>query len=234
MRCARTLGDSEARGVVCYHPARMFTGLILECGRIAADPIPSAGGVRLEIELSTALGARLELGASLAVAGVCLTIIDRDLLADRARVAVELAPETLGRTTLGSLRCGDVVNLEPALRMGDPLGGHWVQGHVDGTTKVVSRREEGEFRVLGFELPTSLSPYLVEKGSITIDGVSLTVARIGSEHFEVALIPHTLAVTTLGSLEVGAQVHLEVDVLAKYVERALAARFPPSSLPGLS
>lgn len=202
----------------------MFTGLILERGTLAADPSPHAGGVRLVLSLSSDLAARLDLGASLAVSGVCLTIVEREVLGEEARVAVELAPETLARTKLGTLRAGDAVNLEPALRLGDPLGGHWVQGHVDGTIGVVSRHEAGEFRVLGFELPTALAPYLVEKGSITLDGVSLTVARVEAERFDVALIPHTLAATTLGDLDVGARVHWEADVLAKYVERAISAR----------
>jgi len=199
----------------------MFTGIVVERGRLIADPAPSGqGGVRLEIGLSPALAGRLGIGDSLAVAGVCLTITQKD--ADR--VAVELSPETLSRTTLGELRRGDAVNLEPPLRMGDPLGGHWVQGHVDATARVVDRRDLTYHRELAFSIPPDLEPLLVEKGSVTVDGVSLTVSALRSDRFEVALIPHTLEVTTLSRLAPGDRVNLEVDVLGKYVHRILAAR----------
>lgn len=199
----------------------MFTGLVQERGRLIEDPEPSGqGGVRLVLGHSLELGRRLEIGASLAVSGVCLTITR--LGADRS--IVELAPETLSRTRLGGLRRGDEVNLETALRMGDPLGGHMVQGHVDGTARVASRRDLTDHRVLGFSIPPDLAPFLVEKGSVTIDGVSLTVAALRPDAFEVALIPHTLEVTTLGQLQPGDTVNLEVDVLAKYVHRMLSAR----------
>ena len=199
----------------------MFTGLIQEQGQILGDPRPSGqGGVRLDVGLGRELAAGLGIGASLAVSGVCLTVVERS----PAAVVVELAPETLARTTLGRLRAGAAVNLEPALRAGDPLGGHMVQGHVDGTATVVARRDLAEHRVLGFSLPAALAPYLVEKGSVSVDGVSLTVAALAPDRFEVALLPHTLAVTTLGALVPGDAVNLEVDVLAKYVHRMLAAR----------
>jgi riboflavin synthase len=199
----------------------VFTGIVIETGRLIADPAPSGqGGVRLEIGLSPALAARLNIGDSLAVAGVCLTITEKG----SDRVAVELSPETLSRTTLGGLRCGDPVNLEPALRMGDPLGGHWVQGHVDATDRVVNRRDLTEHRILAFSIPPDLAPLLVEKGSVTVDGVSLTVSALLPDRFEVALIPHTLEVTTLSRLTPGDAVNLEVDVLGKYVHRILAAR----------
>ena len=175
--------------------------------------------MRLRIAYGPEIAARMNLGASLAVSGVCLTAIE----ADAAGCVVELSPETLSRTRLGALGAGDEVNLEPALRAGDPLGGHWVQGHVDGVLRVVGRREEGEYRVLAFELPPALRPFLVEKGSVALDGVSLTVAHAGPSAFDVALIPHTLGVTTLGALEVGDAVHYEIDVLAKYVHQALQA-----------
>jgi len=199
----------------------VFTGIVTERGRLIADPAPSGqGGVRLEIGLSPALASRLVIGDSLAVAGVCLTITQKD----SDRVAVELSPETLSRTTLGDLRRGDAVNLEPPLRMGDPLGGHWVQGHVDATARVVDRRDLTDHRVLAFSIPSDLEPLLVEKGSVTVDGVSLTVSALRSDRFEVALIPHTLEVTTLSRLAPGDRVNLEVDVLGKYVHRILAAR----------
>jgi riboflavin synthase len=205
----------------------MFTGLIQEQGQILGDPRPSGqGGVRLTVGLSRELAAGLAVGASLAVSGVCLTIVEIAEIAEiaAAAVTVELAPETLARTSLGRLRAGAAVNLEPALRAGDPLGGHMVQGHVDGTTRVAARRDLGEHRVLAFSLAPALAPYLVEKGSVTVDGVSLTVAALAPDRFEVALLPHTLAVTTLGALVPGDEVNLEVDVLAKYVHRMLAAR----------
>ncbi|HYX26011.1 MAG TPA: riboflavin synthase [Thermoanaerobaculia bacterium] len=206
----------------------MFTGLIVERGTLIADPTPSGqGGIRLTIGLSPDLAARLGIGDSLAVSGVCLTVTEKG----PDRVAVELSPETLSRTTLGGLRGGDAVNLEPALRMGDPLGGHWVQGHVDGTARVVDRRDLTDHRVLAFSLPPDLAPFLVEKGSVTVDGVSLTVSALRSDRFEVALIPHTLEVTTLSRLVPGDAVNLEMDVLGKYVHRILAARGLVAPLP---
>ena len=202
----------------------MFTGLVHERGRLTGDPLPSGqGGVRLAIGHSADLGRRLEMGASLAVAGVCLTVISLDGDPPLG-CAVELSPETLARTNLDGLRRGDPVNLEPAMRMGDPLGGHWVQGHVDGTTTVVDRRDLTDHRELAFAIPGDLEPFLVEKGSITVDGVSLTISALTPDRFEVALIPHTLEVTTLSLLQPGDRVNLEVDVLAKYVHRILAAR----------
>jgi riboflavin synthase len=214
----------------------MFTGIVQERGRLTDDPMPSGqGGVRLSLGHSAELGRRLEIGASLAVAGVCLTVVELDGDPPLA-CAVELSPETLSRTTLGGLSRGDAVNLEPPLRMGDPLGGHWVQGHVDGTAAVVDRRDLADHRVLAFVIPVALEPYLVEKGSITVDGVSLTISAISGARagrFEVALIPHTLEVTTLSALELGHLVNLEVDVLAKYVQRILAARGLVPSADGL-
>ena len=217
----------------------MFSGLILATGRVAADPLPiEGGGCRLAIDLPAEIVDRLpspSLGASLSVSGVCLTVVALDVLSPpnpfTHRAVFELSPETLDRTTLAQLRAGTEVNLEPALRVGDPLGGHWVQGHVDGTAEVVDRREQGEFRVLAFTVPVALACYLVEKGSITVDGVSLTLSALSVGRFEVALVPHTLAVTTLGRLSSGARVNLEVDVLAKYVERAVAARDGRPALP---
>ena len=210
----------------------MFTGLVAERGRVSADPAPSGGGgVRLRITHSEALGARLAVGDSLAVAGVCLTIATRS----GAESALELSPETLSRTTLGSVVEGDQLNLEPALRAGDPLGGHWVQGHVDGVLRALARRDFGsggnggdDHRELRFELPAAFASMVAEKGSVTLDGVSLTVSAVGTDSFSVALIPHTLAVTTLGALVPGGRVNFEVDVLARYVARALAMRGAPA------
>lgn len=196
----------------------MFTGLVRECGRLIEDPKSSEeGGVRLRIGHSEALSQDLEIGASLAVSGVCLTLVEME----PGVSAVELSPETLLRTTLGGLQGGSQVNLEPALCMGDPLGGHWVQGHVDATLDVVERRDLEEHREVSFSLPEDYQSMVVEKGSVTLDGVSLTVARLNDEDFTVALIPHTLAETTLSELEVGDRVNFEVDILAKYVQRSL-------------
>ncbi len=202
----------------------MFTGIVVERGRLIGDPEPSGqGGVRLVLSHTPELGRRLEIGASLAVSGVCLTITE---LAGEPPVQsrVELSPETLDRTNLGGLRDGREVNLEPALRMGDALGGHMVQGHVDGTALVVDRQDLTEHRVLAFSIPPEVSPFLVEKGSVTVDGVSLTVSALRADRFEVALIPHTLEVTTLSGLSPGDRVNLEVDVIGKYIHRMLAAR----------
>jgi riboflavin synthase len=199
----------------------MFTGIVVERGRLISAPRPSrAGGVRLEVGHSPELGARLGVGASLAVAGVCLTLVESE--AERCRV--ELSPETLSRTRLGRLRKGDEVNLEPALRAGDAMGGHWVQGHVDGLVRLKTRRDVADHASFTCELPPPLGRYVAEKGSVALDGVSLTVAALDERTFDVALVPHTLAVTTLGAAVPGQRFHFEADVLAKYVERALAAR----------
>ena len=188
---------------------------------MAADPVPSGrGGVRLRLATSTELAAGLSLGASLAVSGVCLTVVD--LAAGGCEV--ELAPETLARTRLGELRAGDEINLEPALRLGEPLGGHLVQGHVDGTVRVVAVESLGEHRVLTLELAAADAPLVVEKGSVALDGVSLTVSALAEGTFSVALVPHTLAVTTLGEARAGDRLHLELDLLGKYVHRALSLR----------
>ncbi len=182
----------------------MFTGIVREVGTVV-----SFNGTRLEVETSAAA----ELGDSVAIAGVCLTVIGRE----NGTLAFVVVGETLDRTTLGSVTTGTRVNVEPSLRAGDPLGGHIVQGHVDG---VGTLRERGE--LTWFDAPPELNRYCVEKGSIAIDGTSLTVAAVDHEGFAVALIPHTLAATTLGLLEPGDPVNLEVDVLAKYVERLTA------------
>jgi riboflavin synthase len=198
----------------------MFTGLVRQRGTLTEDPRPSGhGGVVLGVGLDAALAEELTIGASLAVSGVCLTVVEKT----RGSVAVELSPETLSRTTLGRLARGSFVNLEPSLRVGDPMGGHWVQGHVDATTRVVGRRDLEDHREVSFHLPAELGGFVVEKGSLAVDGVSLTVAALAGESFTVALIPHTLEVTTLGFLDVGDAANLEVDILAKYVTRALSA-----------
>ena len=203
----------------------MFTGIVVERGRIVDPPAPSGrGGVALVVGHSAALAGRLAIGASLAVSGVCLTVTERGASGGGATSRLELSPETLERTTLGRLAAGGEVNLEPALAAGEPLGGHWVQGHVDATLALLGREGSGDHAAFTFELPAGFARYVVEKGSVCLDGVSLTVARREGDRFTVALVPHTLAVTTLGDLAAGERVNFEVDVLAKYVESLLAAR----------
>ena len=198
----------------------MFTGIVREQGRVAALD-GGDEGVRLRIAApDTATG--VAVGDSVAVGGVCLTVV----AIDGAELSFDAVPETLRRTALGRLEQGDDVNVEPALRMGDPMGGHVVQGHVDGVGRVRSLEPEGDGKRIWVDAPADVVRYCVEKGSVAVDGVSLTVAALDDRGFAVALIPHTLAETTLGSLEPGDDVNLEVDVLAKYVERL----FPPSTM----
>jgi riboflavin synthase len=192
----------------------MFTGIVRELGTVAAFD-----GSRLVVA-ATETAASAGVGDSVAVAGVCLTVVERD----ERRLAFDVVPETLSRTALGGLEPGSSVNLEPSLRVGDALGGHVVQGHVDGVGRVRSITPERDGRRAWIDAPETVVRYCIEKGSIAVDGVSLTVAAFDDEGFEVALIPHTLAVTTLGSLEPGDELNLEADVLGKVVERLLAAR----------
>jgi riboflavin synthase len=191
----------------------VFTGIVRELGRVAARS-GGESGIRLTVAApETAAGAAV--GDSVSVNGVCLTVVE----AADGKLAFDAVPETLARTSLGRLGPGSAVNLEPALRAGEPLGGHVVQGHVDGLARVRAAEPEGDGRRLWLDVTPGLHRYVVEKGSVTVDGVALTVAELDDAGFAVALIPHTLAVTTLGELAPGDEVNLEVDVLAKYVER---------------
>jgi riboflavin synthase len=194
----------------------MFTGLIADMGSVT-ELSRDAQGARLEI--STPLAAQLAEGDSIAVNGVCLTAAD----VREASFAAEAMAETLSRSSLGELQAGESVNLELALRASDRLGGHVVQGHVDATATISQIRDEGFSRVLELELDPRLERYLVEKGSVAIDGVSLTVSALHDRGFAVSLIPETQRRTTLGALAEGARVNVEVDVLAKHVERLMAA-----------
>lgn len=195
----------------------MFSGIVATVATARALT-RRGGGARLE--LACALGAEpLCLGESVAVDGACLTVATLT----RDGFVSDLSPETLARTTLGRLRPGQRVNVERALRVGERLGGHLVQGHVDATARVVVTQPVGEFMRLRIGLPASLAPEVAEKGSIAVDGVSLTVAAVGDGWFEAALVPATLEGTTLGSRRPGDEVNLETDVLAKYVRRALGA-----------
>ncbi len=193
----------------------MFTGVVREVGRVASVT-GDAGGVRLEIE-APETARNTAVGDSIALNGCCLTAV----AVDDGRIAFDAVPETLARTSLERLEPGARVNVEPSLRVGDPLGGHNVQGHVDGVGRVRRVEPEGEGRRLTIDAPPDLLRYVVEKGSIAVEGTSLTVAAVDDAGFAVALIPHTLTATTLGELEPGDAVNLEADVLAKYVERLL-------------
>jgi riboflavin synthase len=194
----------------------VFTGIIEELGRVRAID-RREGGARLEIAASMVL-ADARPGDSIAVNGCCLTVVDRG----DGWWAADAVIETLERTALGSLERDDSVNLERPLRLSDHLGGHLVQGHVDAVGQVAARRPlaDGSTRFT-FSAPADVLRYVVEKGSVAVDGISLTVAALGDEAFDVAIIPHTLAVTTLGQRDPGAVVNVEADLIAKYVERLL-------------
>jgi riboflavin synthase len=191
----------------------MFTGIVRERGRVAAVE-GGEDGTRLVVEAPATAG-HIAIGDSISIGGVCLTAV----AVEDGRVAFDAVPETLRRSSLGGLEPGAEVNVEPALRAGEPLGGHYVQGHVDGVGRVRSSEPEGDGRRLWIDAAPDILRYCAEKGSIAVEGVSLTIAELGDDAFAVALVPHTLAVTTLGSLRAGDPVNLEVDVLAKYVER---------------
>ena len=191
----------------------MFTGIVREQGQVVSAEAGGAG-VRLVVDAPVTAGA-VVVGDSVSISGVCLTVT----AAANGSLAFDVVHETLNRTAFGDLAPGTPVNVEPALRAGDPLGGHYVQGHVDGVGRIRRIDPEGDGRRVWIDPPSELERYLVEKGSVAIDGVSLTVAQLDESGFAVALIPHTLAVTTLGGRAVGDLVNLEVDVLAKYVER---------------
>jgi riboflavin synthase len=196
----------------------MFTGLVETLGAVRS--LTAAGtGRRLVLEAPT-LSGELTVGESVAVNGACLTVVRRD--ADGCDF--EVGPETLRCTNLGALRPGDRVNLERSLRLGDRLGGHLVQGHVDGVGSIDRKVSEGEWLFVWFRCPPELTVQMVPKGSIAVDGISLTLVDVTADGFSVALIPHTLAVTTLGFKGPGAPVNLETDLLAKYVQKAAGSQ----------
>jgi len=199
----------------------LFTGLVQEIGEIrSVQPRQESGGadVRLVVGFRAIERARLELGASICVDGVCLTVAE--LGADS--FAADVSGETLRVTTLGDKRAGSRVNLEPSLRAGDALGGHWVSGHVDGVAEVVATERDARSLQVQIEAPRPLARYIARKGSVTLDGVSLTVNAVDGTRFSINLIPHTLEVTTLGALAQGSRLNLEIDLLARYVERLSA------------
>ncbi len=210
----------------------MFTGIITDLGRVRA--VEARGDTRLTIETGTDTGS-LDIGASIACSGACLTVVEKGPGGDKADwFAADVSAETLSKTTLGDWVPGTAVNLERALRLGDELGGHLVSGHVDGVAEACGRTEEGDSQRLAFTAPAALMPFIAVKGSVTLDGVSLTVNQVedglgdapGGGHFEVNIIPHTAALTTLGGCRPGARVNLEIDLLARYVQRQLVKEKP--------
>ncbi len=195
----------------------MFTGIVEALGTV--ERLGSAGpGARLAIRVPEPLGAAITAGDSVAVSGVCLTVVE----GSPTRLVFDLAAETLRVTTLGDLAPDDPVNLERPVRLGTPLGGHLVLGHVDGVGRVTAVEPEGAGRRATVEVPPGLRPLLIPRGSVAVDGVSLTVAGLTPDGFTVALIPHTLAVTTLGRWRPGVRVNVEADVIGKYVRALLA------------
>jgi riboflavin synthase len=196
----------------------MFTGIVQDVGVVIGIE-PRAGDVRLQVGTVRLELAGTALGDSIAVAGVCLTVVSLEAQSFSA----DVSNETLRLTTVGSWRPGQRVNLEPALRAGDALGGHLVVGHVDGTAQISARDGDARSQRLRVRVPEALARYLARKGSVTLDGVSLTINGVQGEEFEVNLVPHTLAVTTLGELEVGDRVNIEVDLIARYTERLLGS-----------
>ncbi|MFT3724824.1 MAG: riboflavin synthase [Hyphomonadaceae bacterium] len=204
----------------------MFTGLVTDVGHVKS--VEDANGLRRVRVEGVYPASAIQMGASIQHSGVCLTVVDFGERGDGSWWVVEAIPETLSRTTLGQWKVGSKVNLELSLKLGDELGGHLVYGHVDGVGAVSAVTQLGDSRVLRVRIPEQLSKFFAEKGSVTIDGVSLTVSAVSAAHgeawFEVSLIPHTLSVTTLGALKAGDKVNLEVDMLARYVARMLEWR----------
>jgi riboflavin synthase len=196
----------------------VFTGIVQDMGRIVALE-PRAGDVRLRVAVERLPLDAVRSGDSIAVSGVCLTVVEHDA----GGFAADVSNETLSLTTLGDLAPGSRVNLEPALRAGDPLGGHLVSGHVDGVGRVVSLAQDARSWRIRFETPPDIARYVARKGSIAIDGVSLTVNEVEGREFGINIIPHTWQVTTIGGYAPGRRVNLEIDPIARYVERLLAA-----------
>lgn len=197
----------------------MFTGIIQAVGHVAATEMGAEGG-RLRVAGAAGVLRQLKRGSSLAVNGCCLTIVKKDGDAFHA----DLSQQTLEKTALGELKKGDRVNLEPPLRLGDELGGHMLQGHVEGTGKFVGLGREGEGWRLRVEVPEALRPYLIAQGSLAVEGISLTIASLRGGRVEFAIIPYTYQHTNLRHLRAGARINLETDPIARHVERLLRAR----------
>ena len=193
----------------------MFTGLVESLAEVAAI-VPEPPGVRLSIREPRIAG-EAAIGDSIALNGCCLTVV----AIEAGSLAFQAGEETLSRTNLGELRPGSVVNVERSLKMGDAIGGHLVSGHIDAVGTVDRRIDDADWRTMWFSVPPALTRQMASKGSIAVDGVSLTLVDVEAERFSVALIPHTLSVTTLGRRQIGDHVNLETDILAKYVEQQL-------------
>lgn len=199
----------------------MFTGLVETLAEVAAV-VPEPPGVRLVIRMPHSIAECNSIGASIALNGCCLTVVD----VDGDCLAFQAGEETLSRTNLGELSAGSFVNVEQSLRAGDPIGGHYVTGHIDAVGTVAERIDDAEWCTMWFQAPTEQLRQMASKGSIAVDGVSLTLVDVRDDRFSVALIPHTLDITTLGRRRVGDDVNLETDVLAKYIERQLESLVP--------
>jgi riboflavin synthase len=199
----------------------MFTGLVEALGTLTRSDPDGAGGRHLT--LAAPFAAELTVGESVAVNGACLTVVGH--AADAFRV--QAGPETLHRTNLGELVLGAPVNLERSLRLGDRLGGHLVTGHIDGVGRIAERISHGDWETVWFACPPELAAQMVSKGSVAVDGVSLTLVDVAADRFSVALIPHTLAVTTLGRKQAGDAVNLETDLFGKYVQKYLSSGIRP-------
>lgn len=193
----------------------MFTGLVQSLSEVV-DVVGESPGIRFVIR-EPKTSAEAKIGDSIAINGCCLTVI----AVDGDTMSFQAGEETLSRTNLGELTRGSFVNLEPSLKAGDPIGGHYVTGHIDAVATVDERRDEGDWCTMWFRAPGPLLAQMASKGSVAVDGVSLTLVDVENERFSVALIPHTLAASTLGGRRVGDRVNIETDVLAKYVERQL-------------
>ncbi len=200
----------------------MFTGLVETLGSISSLT-HTGNGIRLSMKPESDY--EVKLGDSVAINGVCLTVTKHS-----GDISFDVSPETMKSTNLGELKVGDRVNLERALRLSDRLGGHIVSGHVDNNGKIISRKPVGEYTFYTFEAPPEILKYVVKKGSIAIDGISLTVNDLDSRSFSVAIIPHTLTATNLGGKNIGDKVNLEVDIIGKYVEKLLGKEGSGSSL----
>jgi riboflavin synthase len=201
----------------------MFTGLIQELGEVV-EVVAESPGVRLVIN-DPRIAADAKVGDSVALNGCCLTVVKVD---DR-QLSFQAGEETLFRTNLGELATGHVVNMERSLRAGDAIGGHYVTGHIDAVGQVDRRQDDGEWSTMWFRAPAPQLRQMASKGSVAVDGVSLTIVDVESERFSVALIPHTLSVTTLGRRKVGDRVNIETDILAKYVQRHVDQAFQPGT-----
>jgi riboflavin synthase len=208
----------------------MFTGLVETMGEVASVE-KTGNSIRLSVKPMTVY--ELEIGDSVSVNGVCLTVTNTGKGALPYAPAFDVSPETMRSTNLGDLKVGDKVNLERALRLSDRLGGHIVTGHVDGVGTIKNRRQAGEYTFYTLEVPAEILRYIVKKGSITVDGISLTVVELDSRAFSVAIIPHTLTATNIGGKNIGDRVNLEADIIGKYVEKFLNREDSDKNLMGL-